>query len=1398
MPDGATANGETVRPEFVLESDEAPEFWQFLHGMRGDDLLVELIVNDLDAKSPRTTIRFDAERLICAGEGQPIDQAGWNRLRKIRGAGGAVEAKKGLFGIKNHGLKACFTLGNDIVIRSAGKQVLQTLFTNGPNAPAYPSARIPPLDDPEAPPIGTSIEVPYRRTEFRTPQGETFTFSGSDDAQIEAKFLEAVATLPRRLLGIIRPRMIERYTLELHHWRLGQAILEFRCGRWRMSKGAMIFARHCKVTASPGIEATDVFERGLLAAHDPQDGAERPVFYQAASYRDAKRKLLFGTKGLVLEVAWATDKSGTPRYPDGRCRYPIAYPGADESGGTGNGFWFSAPFLSDTARHGLGAQSQALNSALAATCDEISRRALSEVLLPQFGADALTLIAGTPDHERLKGLLNGLLEDRSLPAVDPQGRPAKIARGAQLVIPTYTWNKAAWSPQLAKVCPTGSVLVAPRMPPRILEQLAGGGLTGWGDGHLRFDEVDVSDRLRTAEAEHFPWPSAAAWRTALGDPAVAAAQLDALAPALSHGEPAKRPQPQGVMLPDANGALHPFETLKRGLVLPTGLLDLDPPPVLHPKLLDHRIFRSPGWKLTAFAFADLLQTGNIGGASLAARRRFFGWLAGHAADVGREDWPVLKGLPIWPSTAGACLILDDLCAPPARLAVILGPHIAKPAREVLNLCRKVSTTRLRMKVRTDPTAEEIAAFYNTRLAAFDATAPLPVAQRIAFHAFESQLCQFDHEGRLAAALRALASKALALNSTGQLAPLETLVRPNAQVARLALPPEQLLDRPAEALDLVFPPLRRPSWEMVARALRADPDNLGALVARLKALCEATANPDLRRTVEDVVCLEVNGTLRAPRDLAFKGNAGDFWGGWKIVVGTQGLPDDVQELYRAVGVLRGTPDPETARAFFLWLNHQAPAVVERHLPQVIRHIGRGKGVSALWLTPPEVRSIPVEIDTGVALLTPSEAIKRAYVNDFPALAEEIRNAPAPRPATLAIDSVPEVATPVADDLRAIGLRGLRAVAVGPLGATVTAEHPAPAEFKGLLDSLSSEGAARRLRKQLQARDLPHGLLSMHWQKKLSMIRRVRVGDGLRAQYRMGKRNFHPRVQQAILPDQNELWLEARDDLNEAFFSAVADLIFVPPVPRYFADVLQAALTAEVREFHRTAPQKEAEAAPEVDDEDRDPDHATVTDDDDPLGETEQPHPGGEPNPALNTPQPKPLYRGGGGRQRKPAKSTSAPRIQYVDEDVQRRELKASHYAWHCQIELATAGPATLSPVGSYVQHQENRQKLIEAHHPDKVAAGGPRNAGNLLILSHLNHERVGRAISRQQITEALRKDCTPRTILASDGSPWVEGVLAEVVIPATGETVGIFFTAEHRQYWLEMSRDASATAAVSKP
>ena len=114
-------------PGFVQRFDAEPQFWQFLKGLRPDDLIVELIQNDLDANASRTSITFASDRLICQGDGEPVSEDGWRRLSFVMGAGVEVESKQFRIGVKNHGLKACFWLGDEIIVRSDGLRMIQTL-----------------------------------------------------------------------------------------------------------------------------------------------------------------------------------------------------------------------------------------------------------------------------------------------------------------------------------------------------------------------------------------------------------------------------------------------------------------------------------------------------------------------------------------------------------------------------------------------------------------------------------------------------------------------------------------------------------------------------------------------------------------------------------------------------------------------------------------------------------------------------------------------------------------------------------------------------------------------------------------------------------------------------------------------------------------------------------------------------------------------------------------------------------------------------------------------------------------------------------------------------------------------------------------------------------------------
>ncbi len=114
------------------------------------------------------------------------------------------------------------------------------------------------------------------------------------------------------------------------------------------------------------------------------------------------------------------------------------------------------------------------------------------------------------------------------------------------------------------------------------------------------------------------------------------------------------------------------------------------------------------------------------------------------------------------------------------------------------------------------------------------------------------------------------------------------------------------------------------------------------------------------------------------------------------------------------------------------------------------------------------------------------------------------------------------------------------------------------------------------------------------------------------------------------------------------------------------------------------------------------------------------------------------------------------------------------------------PAELAPVGSYVEWEEVRRRIVEAHHVDPKSGGGARHAGNLILLCKLHHDNYGRRLTRESLTIALRKAKLKKVVrFGADGSSLsdLNGRVIEVAIPDTGEIVSIFFTNDHARYWL---------------
>ena len=122
-------------------------------------------------------------------------------------------------------------------------------------------------------------------------------------------------------------------------------------------------------------------------------------------------------------------------------------------------------------------------------------------------------------------------------------------------------------------------------------------------------------------------------------------------------------------------------------------------------------------------------------------------------------------------------------------------------------------------------------------------------------------------------------------------------------------------------------------------------------------------------------------------------------------------------------------------------------------------------------------------------------------------------------------------------------------------------------------------------------------------------------------------------------------------------------------------------------------------------------------------------------------------------------------------------------------LCKRTPQTLAPTGSYVEWEEVRRRVVDAHHVDLRSAGGARHAGNLLLLCKLHHDNYGRRLTRAAVVAALNNNATKNDICFKQGSE-VNGKKVELVIPDSGDVIELFFTREHAEYWLSRGEQKS--------
>ena len=744
---------------YVQKFDHEPQFWQFLRGLDFNDLIIELIQNDLDANATRTSISFLPDRLVCSGNGESVSDDGWSRLAYVMGAGDQVERKRFRIGVKNHGLKACFGLGDEIILRSDGKRTVQTLYKDGPDRPPSPGTFPAPEHDEEAPNIGCVVEIPYRRNVLNVEKGEHFQIEPTDVSSVEKIFLDACVELPARLMGVIRPGVRDQYTISLNHFRFGSVRLEWHARRPRRAGGGgrrqfTLFSRECRIDAdTASLDSNVIYERAAIFKTPYPSGSpqEIPEFFEV------------DRRNFALEVAWPTDKNGRPTVTTGTRRYPIGYAPSTMSARTKIGVHFSGPYVSDAERHGA-SQSHSFNKFIDDACKDALVEVMASHLLHRHGGKAMELYIEdepSPDEEILKDLVRRTVDKRALPLQQRETKslrrsrlvppkpskrksrrsplgPRRLSDGglATVVLPMFTWSQDEVSPLLFDICPASNDKIDKNVPCQIIRLLARESIT------IKFDEKDAIQRFQPeSAARYFPWENDSEWQKALGDVAVVKKYLDVVYEAIQQGQlESEQEVAEDVYLPNEHSQPRPLRTMHSAVNLPPNLPAHESVPILHIKLQAHPLLKRRAWKPRPFKIDDYIEMARLEVASVEHRQTFWNWLRNNGRKVNTRQLRKFRALPVWPREDGALSSFDDLCKPQGRrIESILRDDIHLPSSQIFQpgLVQRKGKSRLRL--RREVRHEEVESFLARRLGVFPEGRPLTATERREFHRFESEL-----------------------------------------------------------------------------------------------------------------------------------------------------------------------------------------------------------------------------------------------------------------------------------------------------------------------------------------------------------------------------------------------------------------------------------------------------------------------------------------------------------------------------------------------------------------------------------------------------------------------------------------------------------------------------------
>lgn len=1400
-----------TEPEFVTEADWVPGFWNFLLGLDHDDLIAELVQNDLDQQATRTVISFERDRLVSEGNGKPVEADGWKRLRQIHGAGEKVPAKQGKIGVKNHGLKTAFTIGNEIRLLSDGLGITQTLYARGSNKAPYPGASREPQEAPMAPSKGCRVEINFRTKNLEPQEGEAIVLGAVEEETIDNLFRSACANIPEQFAGIVSPEVAPNYEIVIRHWSLGEARFLFSCTKPRkVTKGIELFRRKCDITGN-----VESLPSGL------KEEAARKLVPLKGRIKDRVPDFYRRGKQFFIEVSWPVDGRGKPQKGVGKFRYPIGYPTSSQEAHTGHGVFFNAPIVSDTKRHGP-ARNDATNKDLRLACEALLVDIISHRLVQKWGPVALNPLvpsSETNDEKNaVRPLLSTLVKRRAIPTLSWQdalriltkGKSSKLLSshhkgGAitgtkelkryQFVIPTLAKGKSSIHTSLAIVCPKKERQLDPRVDSQIIPLLMDDATDGWCETFISFDQNDAISRLTGKGNSYFSVNPAR--EKELASPFLVSAYLDVIDESINQDNLDSEEVQSTLLLPNNNGQAVPFDELHFCAQLPLDIPGLHLPPLLDPEISSHKLFRRKSWRRPKYTMTKFLESGVLRDADEKTRKLFWAWLRRNHRHVGLRERSKLADIAIWPDLNKKLCKLTELCEPNSRaMKKALNDVLHRPHAQVRQVSFVSLDKKRKTSIRTIPTTEELEEWLNKRIPKFFIGEVSDSTSMATLEQFEADLTILAKDLCTSRLIKGMDINLPTLAQDGSIRLRTDVVAPKKDIVRLALLGKFLMASPQKTpiLDKLTHALAEPTVEMLVNTLEEDGANFEALQSRLHKLLALTKEGDEHRTkVSSMPIIPVNAKPHPPETLALHSSKGDYWGNWKLQVSVRDLSQNAQSQYLDIGVTSATPTIETSRLFFDWLSRENKEFLERHIICVIRHVLHKNGPEVWAPAYTDIPFIPARVGETLRLISLQTSRRRpVFLPDEREITAKILKTDSN--VFLVQDRVREIKEPASESFRKLGVRSLREALGEPRqvkGDGIIQE--ANYDLMKRLETLRSAKFRETFLKRLSELGVDLDLVRRDWHDRISRIGRIVFAQKVQVCYLFHRHDYWMPADAGFDPGTEIFWVkEGQQGTWNSFYEAIAgQLVFKPAARPIDLFALERSLELEIQDptfgrpntlgFAENVVENNTEEFPE---EESEPGEAT-------LG-----HSPFEPNPSRNKPSPKPLPTHANPKSHIGSSSDRGNKIEQSNSqtpDLEKEHvelLKTNHYSSHCQMCLCNSTPEVLAPKGSYIQWEEVRRRIVEAHHVDPKSGGGARHAGNLILLCKLHHDNFGRRLTRETITEALQRKKQIKVAsfgTKNEGTSKLQGLQTEVLIPDTKETISLFFTTDHVDFWLSKDK-----------